>query len=684
MSVQSQIDRITDNLDSAYDVLEQAGATMPQTRNSANLAGTAASISAVLYNKAQSLTDTQKAQARTNMGITGTGADGAKGDTGPRGTGVLKITTAPSSYTTATGGFTPTYRVSLSTVKSQSKATQVLVGDTIAYSYYLYPVGYVDSSYVYLGARTSIRGATGATGATGPAGPAGADAETIPDYVRTEAETVARIVNKHQSNDSIVFPFLADAHCGYYLDTEEQATKLAGQLLDLIGKRVPFDFVANGGDLSTGAWDTTREKTYEHYEDYTELTSDGQRGVPSVWVPGNHDDAPFQATANRATQKDVFALVGRKSRASGAMVPNGCNYGYLDLDSRRLRVICLDTDDKRSWGTVQVGNGAEAPVYLYAHNIGGAQLKWLADVALDFSDKENPADWSIVVISHVALNLHGTNVDAVSGATQANSTKNAAVILKDYMAGKSGSITHNGVTASYDFSVVTDRATVVCAVHGHDHKFCTETLEGGIISIGCPNVMNGRERESDDGNTYAKTAGTANGTSFCILTIDRENLLIYADCVGAGYDREFEYTTEVISYTNVLPTATDASGNIYNGIGYKPGTYLSSGADGVDVNFFATGFIPCKRGDYLYCKNVGMTTGQDRHRICFYNADKSFTGDLIKTNNANYTGFTYGADGNISRIGIVLSGNNQNTAFIRFCCSYLGPDSIITVNEPIE
>ena len=101
-----------------------------------------------------------------NPGEGGTGGTGTPGAQGQRGFGILNITTAPSSYTTATGGFTPTYRVALSTVKSQSKAAEVFVGDTILYSYYTYPVGYVDSSYVYLGARTSIRGATGAAGTT--------------------------------------------------------------------------------------------------------------------------------------------------------------------------------------------------------------------------------------------------------------------------------------------------------------------------------------------------------------------------------------------------------------------------------------------------------------------------------------------------------------------------------------
>ena len=36
-----------------------------------------------------------------------------------------------------------------------------MVGDQLRYSYYLYPVGYVDASYAYLGTRVSIRGSTG-------------------------------------------------------------------------------------------------------------------------------------------------------------------------------------------------------------------------------------------------------------------------------------------------------------------------------------------------------------------------------------------------------------------------------------------------------------------------------------------------------------------------------------------
>ena len=80
---------------------------------------------------------------------------------GSRGTGLYTITTEPTSYSTQTGGFTPVYRIALATVKNQTGLNIVLVGDTLQYSYYHYPVGYVDSNYVYLGERISLKGQDG-------------------------------------------------------------------------------------------------------------------------------------------------------------------------------------------------------------------------------------------------------------------------------------------------------------------------------------------------------------------------------------------------------------------------------------------------------------------------------------------------------------------------------------------
>lgn len=95
------------------------------------------------------------------------GDPGPAGADGQRGTGVLKVTTAPASYTTATGGKNPIKRMSISTIKSQAHADEVLVGDQIAYSYYHYHVYYLDATYAYMDTYQSIRGTAGAAGKDG-------------------------------------------------------------------------------------------------------------------------------------------------------------------------------------------------------------------------------------------------------------------------------------------------------------------------------------------------------------------------------------------------------------------------------------------------------------------------------------------------------------------------------------
>ena len=85
---------------------------------------------------------------------------------GQRGTGILKVTTSPASYTTTTAGVSPIKRMAISTVLKESGVSEVLVGDCIGYSYYLYHIYYVDETYAYMDKYQSIRGATGAAGTT--------------------------------------------------------------------------------------------------------------------------------------------------------------------------------------------------------------------------------------------------------------------------------------------------------------------------------------------------------------------------------------------------------------------------------------------------------------------------------------------------------------------------------------
>ena len=113
------------------------------------------------------------------------GPTGPTGATGQRGVGILKVTTSPTSYTTTTGGVSPIKRMSISTIKSESDVSEVLVGDQISYSYYLYHIYYLDSTYAYMDTYQSIRGATGAAGSAGANGTDGKTPVKGVDYFTT-------------------------------------------------------------------------------------------------------------------------------------------------------------------------------------------------------------------------------------------------------------------------------------------------------------------------------------------------------------------------------------------------------------------------------------------------------------------------------------------------------------------
>ena len=167
--------------------------------------------------------------------------DGKDGKDGERGTGILKVTTAPTSYTTATGGKNPIKRMSLSTIKTQSGVNNVLVGDCISYSYYLYHIYYIDDSYAYMDTYQSIRGAAGTNGTNGTDGKTpvkGTDYFTEADKTEFVEEVSSTLANELLEtitvNDTLtwdgntegktVFDMMGDGSYTYYPVSENVIT----------------------------------------------------------------------------------------------------------------------------------------------------------------------------------------------------------------------------------------------------------------------------------------------------------------------------------------------------------------------------------------------------------------------------------------------------------------------------
>lgn len=168
-TVSREIAKLVADAPEAFDTLEEIAKWIAEHPESV------AQLNALIAQNAEAIAQLQEtAVTKTNVEETVDSAlEEAKASgefDGPRGTGILNTTTGIAAYTTAVNGVTPSYRILLSTLKTQAKVNEVLIGDSVRYSFYLYPVITMDETYAYLGTRVSIRGATGAAGTNGADG----------------------------------------------------------------------------------------------------------------------------------------------------------------------------------------------------------------------------------------------------------------------------------------------------------------------------------------------------------------------------------------------------------------------------------------------------------------------------------------------------------------------------------
>lgn len=348
----------------------------------------------------------------------------------------------------------------------------------------------------------------------------GSGNDAIPAYVRTEAERVAKVVQSRQNANTITFFACSDIHYSsptnasphVYAQQMEEAAASMGQAMGLIRQRVHIDFAAMLGDMTWDYGEASSDEILKEMQFVNACLSEGFGSIPQLRMEGNHDDA--YESNNDLTAAQIFANIGAWNE--GAVYGDrAAGYCYRDFEGVKLRVICLNSSQYS-------GSAAQ---------YNAEQVTWLAK-ALNLSSKG--AYWRSIIIGHHPLDW-GRN-----GGTDPTATINAA----------------SGLIASF---------------HGHIHNFLTGTVTNTELPrIGIPNAGYSRENQYGESyginwkenTTYSKTPGTAQNTSFCVITIDTAKKKIYADHYGAGYDRVISYDDLVMAYivvTNNLTNITNSN-----------------------------------------------------------------------------------------------------------------------------
>ena len=172
--------------------------------------------------------------------------------------------------------------------------------------------------------------------------------------------------------------------------------------------------------------------------------------------------------------------------------------------------------------------------------------------------------------------------------------------------------------------------------------------------------------------------------------LDNKKILIEGDL-----DPYFQ-TDTIKDYTDVLATATDANGAIFNGIGYQRGVRFTSLATGTDVTastyYMVTGYMAVTPGTTIYAKDLRFSdTTQSYAGIVYYDSGKARFNNMtiahVVNGNADFvTNYTETADGCSFVIPNSATLNNKGLAYIRlsFPTSGVGANPAISINKPIS
>ncbi|MBR5226238.1 MAG: CotH kinase family protein [Clostridia bacterium] len=146
-------------------------------------------------------------------------------------------------------------------------------------------------------------------------------------------------------------------------------------------------------------------------------------------------------------------------------------------------------------------------------------------------------------------------------------------------------------------------------------------------------------------------------------------------------------------FTDWLHNSVEADGSVYNGVGYKENTRMSttSKAPKKAEGWYLTGHIPAKKGDVIRLGNASFfdiynEAHENHSQIYFFDAEYNYitNSDVYWPENrmSDAWNAVYNDDGDVIEFMIPTS-YSSSIAYIRLCARHLDEYSVITVNEEI-
>lgn len=318
--------------------------------------------------------------------------------------------------------------------------------------------------------------------------------------------------NPHPDPDILEFAYIGDTHAYGNTADVRVAQPNIDRFIAYCHENPQIQFALYGGDF-INSYETNYEQAMwslrQARNDFSTL------GIPFYTTKGNHDCNGKQYKADGTpdnsqivTDKEYYRLFSPLSPDNPHYQPEGIvtdprnptgNYYYRDFPGHRFRLIVLN------------GYGLDS---LETYGVHRYQLKWLAETALDFSDKEEPETWCFLALIHLFTTNQMTNA--------------CARLLQAYALGKDFRDHDMGVTYKANFGRQ-PRARMVALLSGHYHEDIYDNSSGYNLII------------SHRGYAMAGDLGTYTEICFDHFRLNTRTLTLEKRRIGRGLSNIFSY-----------------------------------------------------------------------------------------------------------------------------------------------
>ena len=486
----------------------------------------------------------------------------------------------------------------------------------------------------------------------------------IPSYWESSVNNVIESVKEKQSisgNNCINFIMFSDMHIiNGGTNNAHNVGKLSKKLMEECN--IPLAIFL--GDYVNGNGEDTKDKLLQDVAAVKEILKPIESGRLCT-IKGNHDLFFASSNSKTITPQKLFNEIYRPNLEDMRRVSSGDGtYYYIDNIPQKTRFICLNSN----WGqwTVDANNTPSYSVFSHG-GYGQEQLEFLAS-SLDVEE-----DWSVCVFTHVPplLNTYTNyfrDADIFIGILTAYANKTT------YSGTYAGSYTWDAVNVSVDYTNSNGELVALFTGHRHIDEIYTNILPVPIITI---TTSSGQKLTDHLTRTYETNTETA----LDVVTIDKQNQMIYTTRLGVGVDRSVSYAPPRPAYINLAdPTSEDWAEN----------KRMDSSLNLVDLSGnTVSNWIPIQKGDVIRVKGFSNLRSDNvgANVIGIANSSKGKMASIA------YTGTTgviesMSYDSTTATGTIIMSSTTQYVpAYFRIgaalATGYTAEDVIITVNEEI-